>query len=187
MSRIGNIGEVLITEEEIIARAKELGEQITKEHENDDVILIGILRGAVMWMTELMKHIKLDFTIDFMVCSSYGSSTKSSGVVRIDKDLSSDIEGKSVIIIEDIVDSGVTLTYLKSYLKGRNPKSVEICSLLDKPSGRRAEIEPDYYGFTVGDMFIVGYGLDFDQKYRQLPYISYLTGDHFKNEPAEEE
>ena len=161
MSIIGNIGEVLITEEEIIARAKELGEQITNDHADDDV--------------------------DFMVCSSYGSSTKSSGVVRIDKDLSSGIEGKSVIIVEDIVDSGVTLNYLKGYLKGRNPKSVEVCSLLDKPSGRRAEIEPDYYGFTVGDMFIVGYGLDFDQRYRQLPYISYLTGEHFKNEPAEEE
>lgn len=187
MSIIGNIGEVLITEEEIVARAKELGEQITSDHADDDVILIGILRGAVMWMTELMKHIKLDFTIDFMVCSSYGSSTKSSGVVRIDKDLSSGIEGKSVIIVEDIVDSGVTLNYLKAYLKGRNPKSVEVCSLLDKPSGRRTEIEPDYYGFTVGDMFIVGYGLDYDQRFRQLPYISYLTGDSFKNEPAEEE
>lgn len=187
MSRIGDIGEVLITEEEITARAKELGEQITKDHENDDVILVGILRGAVMWMTELMKHIKLDLTIDFMDCSSYGSSTKSSGVVKIEKDISSVIEGKSVIIVEDIVDSGVTLNYLKGYLKGRNPKSVEICSLLDKPSGRRIQIEPDYYGFTVGDMFIVGYGLDFDQRYRQLPYISYLTGSYFNQEPSEEE
>ena len=112
MSRIDQIGEVLISEEEIIKRAKELGEKITMDHENDDVILVGILRGAVMWMTELMKHIKLDLTIDFMVCSSYGSSTKTSGVVKIDKDLNSDIHGKSVIIVEDIVDSGVTLSYL---------------------------------------------------------------------------
>ena len=187
MAYDSTIGTVLITEKEIITRAEELGKQITKDYKGKELVLVGILRGAVMWMTELMKHIKLDLTIDFMVCSSYGSSTKSSGVVRIDKDLSSGIEGKSVIIVEDIVDSGVTLNYLKGYLKGRNPKSVEVCSLLDKPSGRRAEIEPDYYGVTVGDMFIVGYGLDFDQRYRQLPYISYLTGEHFKNEPAEEE
>lgn len=174
MGLLDQVGEVLITEEEIKQRAAELGEQITRDHADDDVILVGILRGAVMWMTELMKHIKLDITIDFMVCSSYGSSTRTSGVVRIDKDLSSDIKDKSVIIIEDIVDSGVTLNYLKKYLKGRNPKSVEVCSLLDKPAGRRAEVEADYKGFTVDDIFIVGYGLDYDQRYRQLPYISYL-------------
>ena len=177
MGRIDQVGEVLIREEEIVERARELGKEISDRHESDEVILVGILRGAVMWMTELMKHIDLDITIDFMVCSSYGSSTKSSGVVRIDKDLSSDIEGKSVIIVEDIVDSGVTLNYLKGYLEGRKPKSVEICSLLDKPSGRRADIEADYVGFTVDDMFIVGYGLDYDQRYRQLPYISYLKED----------
>ena len=187
MSRIDQIGEVLISEEEIIKRAKELGEKITMDHENDDVILVGILRGAVMWMTELMKHIKLDLTIDFMVCSSYGSSTKTSGVVKIDKDLNSDIQGKSVIIVEDIVDSGVTLSYLKSYLAGRHPKSVEICSLLDKPSGRRADIEPDYYRFTVDDRFIVVYWLDYDQRFRQLPYISYLKQNDAGSRLPEEE
>ncbi len=140
------------------------------------MILIGILRGAVMWMTDLMKNIDLDLTIDFMSCSSYGSSTKTSGVVRINKDLEEDIEGKSVIIVEDIVDSGVTLKYLKEYLWNRSPKSVEVCALLDKPEGRRTDIEADYVGFTVEDRFIVGYGLDYDQKYRQLPYISYLEG-----------
>jgi hypoxanthine phosphoribosyltransferase len=187
VSRIDQIGEVLISEEEIEKRAMELGEQITRDHEDDDVILIGILRGAVMWMTELMKHIKLDITIDFMVCSSYGSATKTSGVVKIEKDLNSDINGKSVIIVEDIVDSGVTLTYLKKYLAGRHPKSVEVCSLLDKPCGRRTEIEPEYYGFTVDDRFIVGYGLDYDQRFRQLPYISYLKQNDAHNRLPEEE
>ena len=124
-----------------------------------------------------MKNTPLDLTIDFMVCSSYGSSTKSSGVVRINKDLEEDIEGRAVIIVEDIVDSGVTLEYLKKYLANRNPKSVEVCSLLDKPSGRRCDIEADYVGFTVDDRFIVGYGLDFDQRYRQLPYISWIPSE----------
>ena len=131
----------------------------------------------MLWMADIMKNTPLDLTIDFMVCSSYGSSTKSSGVVRINKDLEEDIEGRAVIIVEDIVDSGVTLEYLKKYLANRNPKSVEVCSLLDKPSGRRCDIEADYVGFTVDDRFIVGYGLDFDQRYRQLPYISWIPSE----------
>ena len=175
MSYLGDVGEVMITEQEIKKRAREIGQQITEDHIDDDVILIGILRGAIMWMTDLMRNIDLDITIDFMACSSYGSSTKSSGVVKINKDLEEDIEGKSVIIVEDIIDSGVTLKYLKEYLAGRKPKSVQVCALLDKPEGRRAKVEGDYIGFTVDDRFIVGYGLDYDQRYRQLPYISYLS------------
>ncbi len=122
-----------------------------------------------------MKHIALDVEIDFIACSSYGATTKTSGVVKINKDLDSDIEGKNVIIVEDIVDSGITLNYLKGYLENRKPKSIRICALLDKPEGRRADIKADYVGFTVEDKFIIGYGLDFNQKYRQLPYISFLN------------
>ncbi|MEA4922243.1 MAG: hypoxanthine phosphoribosyltransferase [Eubacteriaceae bacterium] len=169
------VGDVMITQKEIEKRAGEIGGQITKDYKGENVILIGILRGAVMWMTDLMKNIDLDLEIDFMACSSYGAATKTSGVVKINKDLDSDIEGKHVIIVEDIVDSGITLSYLKGYLANRNPKSIKICSLLDKPEGRRTDLNADYVGFTVEDKFIVGYGLDFNQKYRQLPYISCLA------------
>lgn len=175
---LDNIGTVLITEEEIIKRAESIGNQIVRDHEGKDVVLVCILRGAVMWMTELMKHINMDITIDFMACSSYGSSTKSSGIVKINKELDTDIEGKSVIIVEDIVDSGVTLSYLVEHLSHRDPESIKICTLLDKPSGRRTEMNADYKAFTLSDdKFIVGYGLDYDQKYRNLPYISYLDED----------
>jgi len=175
MSRKDTVGEIMITQEQILARAKEIGNQIAKEYAGEGVILIGILRGAVLWMADLMKEIDLDVEIDFMACSSYGAATKTSGVVKINKDLDSDIEGKNVIIVEDIVDSGITLNYLKGYLENRSPKSIKICALLDKPEGRRADLVVDYVGFTVEDKFIVGYGLDFNQKYRQLPYISCLS------------
>lgn len=168
------IGEIMITQECIEKRAREIGAQITQDYQGEEIVLIGILRGAVLWMGDIMKNVELDMTIDFMAVSSYGASTKSSGVVKINKDLDSDIEGKNVIIVEDIVDSGTTLNYLKHYLENRNTKSVRICSLLDKPAGRKADIEVDYIGFEVDDRFIVGYGLDFDQKYRNLPYISFL-------------
>lgn len=169
------VGEVMITEEQIRARASEIGKQISEEFKDEEMLVVGILKGAVMWMSDVVKNIDNEkLGIDFMVVSSYGSSTKSSGVVKIVKDLDSDIAGKVVIIVEDIVDSGITLSYLKKYLSGRNAKTVKICTLLDKPEGRKVELEADYIGFTVPDRFIVGYGLDFDQKYRQLPYISFL-------------
>lgn len=168
------VGEIMITQEQINERAKDIGEQITRDFQGEEIVLIGILRGAVLWMGDIMKNVDLDMIIDFMAVSSYGASTKSSGVVKIIKDLDSDIEGKNVIIVEDIVDSGTTLNYLKHYLENRNTKSVRICTLLDKPSGRKADIHVDYIGFKVEDKFIVGYGLDFDQKYRNLPYISFL-------------
>lgn len=168
------VGEIMITQEQIWKRAEEIGAQITKDYEGEEVVLIGILRGAVLWMGDIMKNVDLDITIDFMAVSSYGASTKSSGIVKIVKDLDSDIEGKHVIIVEDIVDSGTTLSYLKQYLENRHTKSVRICTLLDKPAGRKADIKADYTGFEVEDKFIVGYGLDFDQKYRNLPYISFL-------------
>jgi len=169
-------GEIMITEAQILQRAKEIGEQISRDFQGEEVIVIGILKGAVLWLADVVKNIKLDARIDFMACSSYGAETKSSGVVKINKDLDISIEGKNVIIVEDIVDSGITLNYLKGYLEGRNPKIVKICTLLDKPEGRRIELEADYIGFTVEDKFIIGYGLDYDQKYRNLPYISYLQG-----------
>ena len=169
------VGEVMITEEQIRARAAEIGKEISEEFAGEEMLVVGILKGAVLWLADVVKNIDNDnLGIDFMVVSSYGSSTKSSGVVKIVKDLDSDIAGKIVIIVEDIVDSGITLSYLKRYLSGRNAKAVKICTLLDKPEGRKVELEADYIGFTVPDRFIVGYGLDFDQKYRQLPYISFL-------------
>ena len=169
------VGEVMITEEQIRARAAEIGKEISEEFAGEEMLVVGILKGAVLWLADVVKNIDNEnLGIDFMVVSSYGSSTKSSGVVKIVKDLDSDIAGKIVIIVEDIVDSGITLSYLKRYLSGRNAKAVKICTPLDKPEGRKVELEADYIGFTVPDRFIVGYGLDFDQKYRQLPYISFL-------------
>ena len=171
------IGTVMITEEEIAAKAVEIGKRIEADYAGKEVILVGILRGAVMWMADVMKNVNLDMVIDFMAVSSYGSSTKTSGVVRINKDLNTDIEGKHVIIVEDIVDSGVTLNYLVGYMQSRGAESVKICALLDKPEGRRVDIDVDYFGFTVDDRFIVGYGLDYDQKYRNLPYITWLESN----------
>ena len=166
--------EVLITKEQLEKRVAELGAQISKDYEGKTILLIGILKGSVPFMADLMRHIDGDVEIDFMSVSSYGSSTKSSGVVRIIKDLDKSIEGKDVIIVEDIVDSGLTLSYLKSHLLSRNPASLRVCTMLDKPSRRKVEFKPDYCGFEIEDKFIVGYGLDFDQKYRHLPYISWI-------------
>ena len=171
------IGTVLITEEQIRERAKEIGKQIEQDYAGKEIVMIGILRGAVPWMADVMKNVNLDMTIDFMAVSSYGAATKSSGVVKINKDLDTNIDGKDIIVVEDIVDSGVTLNYLEGYLKSRGAASLRICTLLDKPEGRRVDIDVDYIGFTVDDRFIVGYGLDYDQKYRNLPYITWLESE----------
>lgn len=168
------VGTIMITEEQIQQRAKEIGKQIAEDYRGEQIVLVGILRGAVLWMGDIMKNTDLDMIIDFMAASSYGASTKSSGVVKINKDLDTDVEGKHVIIIEDIVDSGITLSKLKEYLESKNARSVRICTLLDKPAGRKTDVKVDYIGFEVEDKFIIGYGLDFDQKYRNLPYISFL-------------
>lgn len=170
------IGTVLFTKEEIEAKAAEIGAQISKDYEGEPLYLIGTLRGAIMWMADVMKNITNDTEIDFIVASSYGSSTSSTGVVRVKKDLDGDIYDKNVIIIEDIVDTGTTLKFIKEYLADRNPKSIKICTLLDKPSRRVVDVEADYIGFPVENLFVIGYGLDYDQKYRNLPYISYLEG-----------
>lgn len=168
------VGTVMITQQQISKRAEEIAREIERDFQGEEVVLVGILRGAVMWMVDIMKNLQIDLTIDFMAVSSYGASTKSSGIVKINKDLDTDIEGKNVIIIEDIVDSGITLNYLKGYFANRDARTVKICTLLDKPDGRETNINVDYIGFTVDDKFIVGYGLDYDQKYRNLPYITYL-------------
>lgn len=170
------VGKILFTQDQIWQRSKELGKQITEDYAGEEVILLGTLKGAILWMGDIMKNVNLDTKIDFVSASSYGSGTTSTGIVKITKDIGMDIYGKHVIIIEDIVDTGTTLKFMKEYLEKRGPKDVRICTLLDKPSGRKAEIEADYIGFTVEDLFIVGYGLDYDQKYRNLPYISYLEG-----------
>lgn len=166
--------KVLITEEQIKRRVDELGRQITEDYAGKEVFLIGILKGSVPFMADLMRRIDLDVEIDFMSVSSYGAGTVSDGDVKILKDLGEDISGRNVIIVEDIIDSGYTLSCLKKMLEERGPASVKICTMLDKPSRRRVDLKPDYCGFEVEDKFIVGYGLDFDQKYRQLPYISWI-------------
>lgn len=167
-------GEVLISEEEIAKRVKELGEQITGDYKGKSILLVGILKGSTPFLADLMRRIDLDVEIDFMIVSSYGGGTSTSGDVKILKDLECDIKGRDVLIVEDIIDSGVTLNALTKLLRKREPASLKVVSMLDKPSRRQVDFYPDYCGFEVEDKFIVGYGLDFDQKYRQLPYISWL-------------
>ena len=170
------VGEVMITEEQIRARAAEIGKEISEEFAGKEMLVVGILKGAVLWLADVVKNIDNEnLGIDFMVVSSYGSSTKSSGVVKIVKDLDSDIAGKIVIIVEDIVDSGITLSYLKRYLSGRNAKAVKICTLLDKPERRvKKQVQVKYTCFTIPDEFVVGFGLDFDERYRNLDSIAVL-------------
>ena len=172
-----DFSEVLISREQLADKVAELGAKISEDYKGESLFLIGILKGSVPFMADLMRAISLDVEMDFMSVSSYGSGTKSSGVVRILKDLDSDIAGKNVLIVEDIIDSGLTLAYLKEYLAKRNPKSIKIVTMLSKPARRKADIEADYTGFVVDDKFIVGYGLDIDQKYRNLPYISWIRED----------
>ena len=169
-----DLSEVLISEEQLQKRVAEIGAEISRDYRGEDILLIGTLKGSVPFMADLMRKIDLDVAIDFMSVSSYGGGTKTSGVVRILKDLDSDIKDKNVIIAEDIIDSGLTLSYLKDYLLKREPRSLRIATLLDKPARRKVSLRPDYVGFEVEDKFIVGYGLDIDQKYRNLPYISWV-------------
>lgn len=173
--------KILITGEEISKRIKEVADEITKDYAGEEVLVVGILRGAVVFYAELVKQIDLDLRFDFMSVSSYGSGTTSSGEVKIVKDISQPIEGLNVIIVEDIIDTGNTLKNLKKLLLTRNPKSLKICSLLDKPSRRKVELEGDYIGFTVPDEFVVGYGLDYQEKYRNLPDVGVLKPEIYQN------
>lgn len=163
---------VLLTEEEVNKKISEVAAQINKDYEGKEVHLICILKGGVFFTCELAKRLTIPVSLDFMSVSSYGSGTKSSGVVKIIKDLDEPLEGKNVIIVEDIIDSGRTLAYLIEVLKQRNPKNIELCTLLDKPESRvKKQVQVKYTCFTIPDEFVVGYGLDYDQKYRNLPYI----------------
>ena len=163
---------VLLTEEEVNKKISEVGAQINNDYEGKEVHLICILKGGVFFTCELAKRLTIPVSLDFMSVSSYGSDTKSSGVVKIIKDLDEPLEGKNVIIVEDIIDSGRTLAYLIEVLKQRNPKNIELCTLLDKPERRvKKQVQVKYTCFTIPDEFVVGYGLDYDQKYRNLPYI----------------
>ncbi len=167
---------VYLTEEQISTRIAEIGAELTEKFKGESVFLICILRGSIFFTTELAKRIDLPMEIDFMTVSSYGAETVSSGVINIKKDLDSSIEGKNVIVVEDIIDSGNTLSRLLQLFKSRNPKTLTLCTLLDKPARRETEVPVDYTGFVVPDKFIVGYGLDWDQKYRNLPYIGFVEG-----------
>ncbi|MGE5677140.1 MAG: hypoxanthine phosphoribosyltransferase [Pseudomonadota bacterium] len=166
--------KIMISEEEIAKRVKELGKQLTEDYKGSDLMIVGILKGCMLFLSDLVREIKLPLTMDFMVVSSYGSATKSSGVVRIIKDLERDIQGKDILIVEDIVDTGLTLSYLIENLKSRNPKSVKVCSLLDKPDRRKSNVDIEYTGFVIPDEFVIGYGLDYAEVYRNLPYVCVL-------------
>ena len=169
-----DIKEVLLTESDLANKISQIGKSISKDYEGRELILIGVLKGSVMFMADLMKKIEIPCSMDFMAVSSYGNSTKSTGVVRILKDLDFEIEGKDVLIVEDIIDTGVTLKYLVEYLKARKPNSLEICSLLNKQDRRKVDISAKYIGFEVPDFFLVGFGLDYAEKYRNLPFIGIL-------------
>lgn len=169
-----DILEVLLSEEEIREKVAELGARLTRDYAGKTPFFLGVLKGCYVFMSDLVRNVDLHCSMDFMAVSSYGGGTSSTGAVRITKDLSRDIEGKDVIIVEDILDSGITLSYLKKYLQNRKPASIRIVTLLDKPARRRADIRADYCGFTVPDEFVVGYGLDYAEDYRNLPYIGIL-------------
>ncbi len=174
------IKEVLVSEEDIRAKVKELGDIITKDYKDKDLIVVGILKGAVVFMSDLCREIKLPILMDFMAVSSYGKSSVSTGEVRIVKDLDYSVENKDILIVEDIIDTGYTLSYLTDNLKKRGAKSVKIITLLDKPDRRKADVHVDYLGFEIPDEFVVGYGLDFAEQYRNLPYVAALKEEVYK-------
>ena len=169
-----DVQEILFSEEVIRNRVKALGEQISRDYAGKEIVCIGVLKGCFVFMADLVRELDLDCSIDFMAVSSYGSGTVTTGAVKIGKDISANIEDRDVLIIEDILDSGVTLSYLREFLMQRKPASIKICTLFDKPARRRADIKADYVGLVCPDEFIVGYGLDYDEKYRNLPYIGVL-------------
>lgn len=175
-----DVEQILYTEEELRSRVRDLGAQITADYAGKQPMLISILRGSYIFMADLTRAIHLPVTVDFMAVSSYGAGTVSSGQVEIKKDLSDTIEGRDLIIVEDILDSGNTLHYLMKVLRARKPASIRICTLMDKPERRTKPIKADYVGFTIPDAFIVGYGLDYDERYRNLPYVGVLKPEVYE-------
>lgn len=171
---------VMISEEQIKEKIKEIGAQISTDYQGKDLLVICVLKGAMVFMADLIREVKIPLNIDFMAVSSYGSSTSSSGVVRILKDLEESIENRHLLIVEDIVDTGLTLKYLVENLRSRGPASIKICTFLDKPERRKSDITPDYCGYSIPDEFVVGYGLDFAENYRNLPYIAILDPEAYK-------
>jgi hypoxanthine phosphoribosyltransferase len=172
----GAIGETLVGQEDLQRRVKELGAEISADYEDSDLVMIGVLKGAILFLADLMRELTVPCEVDFMAVSSYGSSTDSSGVVRILKDLDASIEGRDVLVVEDIIDSGLTLHYLMKNLRARNPASLEVCALLTKPERRRIDLPIRYVGFEIPNRFAIGYGLDHAQRYRNLPYVAALEG-----------
>ncbi|KEF36436.1 hypoxanthine phosphoribosyltransferase [Schinkia azotoformans MEV2011] len=176
-----DIKEVLIAEEEIQKRVKELGAILSEEYQDRFPLVIGVLKGAMLFMSDIVKNMDIHLEMDFMDVSSYGSSTVSSGEVKIIKDLNTSVEGRDIIIVEDIIDSGLTLNYLVDLFRYRKAKSIKIVTLLDKPTGRKVDLYADLVGFDVPDAFVVGYGLDFAERYRNLPYIGVLKPEVYQN------
>ena len=175
------VGEILIDADALRARIGELGEEVSAHYAGQDLLLIGVLKGAVFFMADLMRHLTVPCEVDFMAISSYGAQTDSSGVVRILKDLDINIEGRNVLVVEDIIDSGLTLSYLMRNLESREPASLEVCALLTKPERREIEVDVRYTGFEIPNRFVIGYGLDFAERYRNLPYIGVLHPDLVPN------
>lgn len=177
---INDIQEVLLSADEIATRVKEIGDQISADYAGEEILMIGVLRGAVIFMSDLARAISIPVAIDFMAVSSYGASTTSSGIVRILKDLDEEVAGRHLLVVEDIIDSGLTLNYLLDNLHSRKPASIRLVTLLNKPERRKKEVHVDYNGFTIPDHFVVGYGLDYAEKYRNLPFIGILKPEAYE-------
>jgi hypoxanthine phosphoribosyltransferase len=173
-----HVGEILVQPDELTHRVRELAGEISGDYAGRDLLLIGVLKGAVFFLSDLMRHLEIDCEVDFMAVSSYGSSTDSSGIVRILKDLDAPIAGRDVLIVEDIVDSGLTLSYLFRMLRARNPATLEVCALLTKPERREVDLPIRYVGFEIPNRFAIGYGLDHAERFRNLPYVAVLEGEN---------
>ena len=182
MSMYDDLGEILFSEEKIAEIVKNMGQQISKDYEGKNLLLVSVLKGSLIFMADLMRHITVPCSIDFLSVSSYGSGTSTTGEVRILKDLDASLEGKDVLVVEDILDSGVTLSYLLKNLSARNPSSIRLCTFLDKPERRRIDVHADYIGASIPDAFIVGYGLDYSEKYRNIPCVAVLKPEVYTHE-----